>query len=392
MSTLLALYLLVAGLAVLTIVALNLRRRDVAHWPIFVVVLAGAMLVSGLIVAGLVKGGNDVDPEGVIEARRSIVFPSSGLATTEANAEGASSSGVEVPALIPTATPDASGETEGGNPAPAGTNLLAHLTRPEVRIIVERTDRAVLEGRTNRDWIWGPNAITPPITEPYVTLPDGVRTVQYFDKGRLEVVETDEREWPVTAGLLVLELTSGRVQLGDDEFEERLPAEISIVEAAPDGPTYADLDAVADLPPPDENEAITVHLLPNGDVADAPILATRAMRVIKPAGSGAHSIAEPFWHFMTAAGTIYEDGSFRSGPLFIDPYFATGRPVTEPFWIGIAGSDSPGDLLVQCFERRCLTYAPVGGAEWRVQSNDVGRHYFRWRYGVSGTATVDSSG
>jgi hypothetical protein len=38
------------------------------------------------------------------------------------------------------------------------------------------------------------------------------------------------------------------------------------------------------------------------------------------------------------------------------------------------------DVLIQCFERRCLTYTPGNTPEWRVEQGNVGLHYFRWRY------------
>jgi hypothetical protein len=39
------------------------------------------------------------------------------------------------------------------------------------------------------------------------------------------------------------------------------------------------------------------------------------------------------------------------------------------------------DVLVQCFERRCLTYTPSNPTGWQVEMGNVGRHYYSWRYG-----------
>src|SRR3712207_6555559 len=50
----------------------------------------------------------------------------------------------------------------------------------------ERTDRPVAEGRVARTWLWGPQPISPPLTEPYAESPGGQRLVQYFDKSRME--------------------------------------------------------------------------------------------------------------------------------------------------------------------------------------------------------------
>ena len=39
------------------------------------------------------------------------------------------------------------------------------------------------------------------------------------------------------------------------------------------------------------------------------------------------------------------------------------------------------DVLLQCFERRCLTYTPSNPDGWKVEMGNVGRHYYAWRYG-----------
>ena len=38
-------------------------------------------------------------------------------------------------------------------------------------------------------------------------------------------------------------------------------------------------------------------------------------------------------------------------------------------------------MLIQCFERRCLTYTPGNPDGWQVEAGNVGQHYFHWRYG-----------
>jgi hypothetical protein len=42
----------------------------------------------------------------------------------------------------------------------------------------------------------------------------------------------------------------------------------------------------------------------------------------------------------------------------------------------------PRDVLVQCFERRCLTYTPDNDPTWQVEAGNVGQHYYIWRYGA----------
>jgi hypothetical protein len=38
------------------------------------------------------------------------------------------------------------------------------------------------------------------------------------------------------------------------------------------------------------------------------------------------------------------------------------------------------EVLLQCFERRCLTYTPGNDAGWQVEAGNVGQHYYYWRY------------
>ncbi len=37
-------------------------------------------------------------------------------------------------------------------------------------------------------------------------------------------------------------------------------------------------------------------------------------------------------------------------------------------------------MLLQCFERRCLTYTPGNEPGWQVEAGNVGQHYYAWRY------------
>ena len=41
----------------------------------------------------------------------------------------------------------------------------------------------------------------------------------------------------------------------------------------------------------------------------------------------------------------------------------------------------PTDVLIQAFERRVLTYTPSNPSGWKVESGNIGRHYYQWYYG-----------
>jgi hypothetical protein len=84
---------------------------------------------------------------------------------------------------------------------------------------------------------------------------------------------------------------------------------------------------------------------------------------------------------MNSSGTVYEDGQYIEEPLFENPYYATGRPITEAYWATVKVSGVDHEVLMQCFERRCLTYTPDNDAGWQVEAGNVGQHYQRWRYG-----------
>lgn len=67
----------------------------------------------------------------------------------------------------------------------------------------ERTDQPVASEQVDRTWMWGPEAFTDEMTEPYAEAPNGQRTVQYYDKSRMELNHPDgdsSSPWFVTNG------------------------------------------------------------------------------------------------------------------------------------------------------------------------------------------------
>lgn len=91
---------------------------------------------------------------------------------------------------------------------------------------------------------WGPlaNAKDGQL-EPYEGGPNGMRQVQYFDKARMEQLTNTSA---VTNGLLANELISGKVQVGDNAFQQLQAAAIAIAgDPNNPGPTYAQLGTSA---------------------------------------------------------------------------------------------------------------------------------------------------
>jgi hypothetical protein len=250
-----------------------------------------------------------------------------------------------------------------------------------------RTDQPVQSGQATRTWMWGPEAFTNALTEPYADSPGGHRTVQYFDKSRMEITDPNgnqSSEWYVTNGLLVMELVTGRLQLGNDDFQQYAAAEVSVAgdAGATNSPTYATIGHVLDVTAGMAQREIRAVLRRDGSIDVEDHFASFGVGTTHFVNETNHWIADPFWEFMNSEGVVYQDGAFEQARLFSNPYFATGYPIIDPYWswVTVGGVDKP--VLIQCFERRCLTYTPDNAPEWRVESGNVGQHYYHWRYAV----------
>jgi DNA-binding beta-propeller fold protein YncE len=249
----------------------------------------------------------------------------------------------------------------------------------------ERTDQPVAAGQVSRTWMWGPDAFTGELSEPYAESPGGQRAVQYFDKARMEITNPNGDSasiWYVTNGLLVVELVTGRMQVGDAGFSQREPAAVNVAGDAddPTGPTYATFGGLLTAGPAAIGTTLTNRLSRSGQVSADPGLASHGLTVALIDEVTNHAIAAPFWSFMTSSGTVWNGSSYVVAPLFENAYFATGRPIAEAYWANVKVGGIYQDVLMQCFERRCLTYNPANDPNWRVEAGNVGRHYYQWRY------------
>ena len=193
----------------------------------------------------------------------------------------------------------------------------------------------------------------------------------------------DDGVWYVTNGLLVVELVTGRRQVGDATFEQHAPAMVNVAGDPddPGGPTYASFGHVLDAPPTATGSFLTQRLARDGSVSDDATLARWGATAGTTDDLTHHAIAAPFWAFMTSSGTVWEDDGYHTESLFANPFYATGLPITEAYWVKILLEGQPEDALLQCFERRCLTWTPSNPAGWQVEAGNVGLHYYLWRYG-----------
>jgi hypothetical protein len=258
-----------------------------------------------------------------------------------------------------------------------------------------RTDYPVVTGNAVRTWMWGEDVpLTEILSEPYVEHPLGERTVQYWDKSRMEIndpnADSDDL-WYVTNGLLAKELMTGRMQLGHTLHEQHAPASDVHVAGDPadDTPTYAMFGGLMDVrsvPPGSTIPAvpITQTVDADGEIGNEEALGQYEVFVGYYAPETDHVIASVFWDFMNSTGTIAPSGpidEFTEGPLFENPVYAVGLPLTEAYWVYVPVQGEPQWVLVQAFERRVLTYTPGNDPGWQVEAGNVGQHYYMWRYG-----------
>jgi len=228
------------------------------------------------------------------------------------------------------------------------------------------------------NWAWGP-ALTGPVQEPFVEGADGQRLVQYFSKGRME------QNYPggsITSGLLVLEMVSGKMQIGEKQVAPMSCAVSSPIAGDLNtlAPTYEDLGLVIDqgeckgitgsgcaeqyhVGAPVDNEIFvdgsTVYVRPNADLAANHVLVGKYDVV-----SG-HNIPQVFADYMNK----------------MDSRSQIGMPISEPYWVRDVKVDGVSrQVVIQAFERRILTYTGYDDG-WRVQMSNTGEHYLLCRYG-----------
>src|SRR5690606_32789164 len=132
-----------------------------------------------------------------------------------------------------------------------------------------------------------------------------------------------------------------------------------------------------------DGATITRRLDRAGNVTDDPSTGaygvTAAYHVVEPGID--HQVASPFWAFMNSSGLVNESGAHVNAQMFLNPFYATGLPITEAYWANVKVAGTYQDVLLQCFERRCLTYTPGNDPGWQVEAGNVGQHYYTWRYG-----------
>lgn len=245
-----------------------------------------------------------------------------------------------------------------------------------------RADAPIVAGLIPRGWLWGPGPNAGGQWERFDKGQGGRRLVQYFDKSRMEVNNPNgDRAAPffVTQGLLVSEMILGRIQVGENRFETRAPAQIPFGD--PDdatGATYASLTGLLYSRPGQVGAPVAVAVGRDGRLSAAD---PRGISCAAIVGETQHCIASVFWDYLNSSGTVYDGGAYTTSALFQPLFYATGLPITEAYWTDLQVNGRRQAVLVQAFERRILTYNPANPVGWRIEMGNVGRHYYQWRYG-----------
>ncbi|HEY0071637.1 MAG TPA: molybdate ABC transporter substrate-binding protein [Chloroflexia bacterium] len=255
----------------------------------------------------------------------------------------------------------------------------------------QRTDKPVADGTVKRGFYWGP-APFDKRQEQYAEGVGGRRLVQYFDKSRMEINDPNADKvspFYVTNGLLTVELVSGRMQTGNNSYTDRTPADIPLASDNddPNAPTYATFSKLLAGTDDRTNQSATATVDKGGNVGqDTALGDTAGAKLVYYEAQTKHNIPQVFWDFLNVKGPVYENGALTTKQISEPWFYASGLPITEPYWsrVKIAGK-ADTLVMVQLYERRVLTYVPSEAQpEFRVQVGNIGRHYHDWRYGQQG--------
>ncbi len=312
---------------------------------------------------------------------------------------GTSSTATTVSTVVATGTAVAAGTPFPTIPVPAniyapGGQGLFPFAHSAMQQQWNRTDSLVIQRKVSRTWFWGPDPNTPGLLEPYAEAPTqarGQRLVQYFDKSRMEInnpLANASQQFFVTNGLLSVELISGFVQVGDKDFSKFRPACIPMSGDFGDNlaPTYFAFQGVSNTQAGDHNaedrtgqnaiETIDRDGKLGSDPAKASVAGVKLMHY-----ENHHNVPAAFWNFLNSTGPVYNaNGQVVNEQLIVPWFYASGLPISEPYWAKAKIRGTITDVMIQAFERRVLTYVPTNPKGFQVEMGNIGQHYFDWRY------------
>lgn len=241
--------------------------------------------------------------------------------------------------------------------------------------------------------LWGaPGQV---LDETYLNTKTGQRQVQYFDKGRMEMTYPDQLPNFVGDGKLVTEMVTGRMQVGDGLFWQYDGAEIPVAggttfAANPQSPSYRSFQSLTRATPSRVGSPVNAVLNPPED--EGFFLGIYLLSVDNALGSlskyaayipeTSHNIPDVFWSYLNQKQA--------NGLPAFNWQTVFGLPITDAYWAKVRDGEKVSDVLVQLFERRTLLFNPANPAGLQVDSGNVGRDYYRWRYELPELPVVDS--
>ena len=302
----------------------------------------------------------------------------------------------------------------GANVAQAATPF---FSKPGFQRVWLTTDSLVDSGAVSRSFLWG-NYLDSGYERYDDAAPVGGqrRWVQYFDKTRMELNNPygdPTSQYYVTNGLLVVELVSGRRQEGDNRFVDtsdpanNVPVAGDNIAINANAPTYKTLRLVASYDDPSvaankktnrtgqkASETLTKGADGSGVLGDNAALANYpGTDYVYYDTTLGHNIPRVLWDYMNQLGPKfdYNTRTTVNGQKVFDWQYAMGFPIMDAYWTKVKVAGTERDVMMQCFQRRCLTYTPTNPAAYQVEMGNVGQHYFVWRYSKNGNKMPSSS-
>jgi hypothetical protein len=194
----------------------------------------------------------------------------------------------------------------------------------------------------------------------------------------------------VTNGLLTVELISGFIQVGENDFTQYRPACIPMSGDFGDqlAPTYFAFQDVSNTQAGDHDapnrvgQRVIETIDRNGVTGTDPSKSAMAgITITQYISDTKHNIPAVFWDFLNSSGPVYTGTGQIVNERLIDPwFFASGFPISEPYWAKATIAGRTTDVLIQAYERRALTYVPSNPPGFQVEMANIGQHYFDWRY------------
>ncbi len=236
-----------------------------------------------------------------------------------------------------------------------------------------------------QSWLWGPQRLWQ-TQERYAESPRQLRWVRYYAKARMEISDPSlapKSPWYISNGLLVIELVTGRLQIGNQAWHEQC----ATGGCGSEQPVAGDA-VLANRAPRyrDWAEFLTLNGQAGADLRGQPVT---NWLTHEPEGVQVWSDPSLAERYPETSGSQRDEITGQTVPAVMWNYvqaqarealYVFGRPISPAFWTQSLVDGVEREVLVQLFERRSLTYTPSNPVGWQVEMGNVGQHALEWRY------------